>query len=127
VVGLEEEELQYKFLIIKLIHEDGHVARILAAIIQKPLSAEQLSTYCNIPTEQCLRIIRKLKDNGLIRVTKKAASQNDPDKSDFLYKAKLDQKIIRFENGRFKMVFPAVFRLTNGKKIVVKDMVKSSS
>lgn len=125
MVGLKGAEIQYKFLITRLIHEDKHTARVLAAIIQKPLSVEQISKSCNIPSEKCLRVIRKLKDNGLLSAVKQAAAESEPDNVVFLYKARLNQKIIRFENGRFKVIFPAVFRLTNGKKIVIREITKS--
>jgi hypothetical protein len=108
-----------------LIHKDKNVARILAATLRRPLSAQQISRICEIPPMQCYRTIRKLKEHGLMRVTKKMVVGGGGDSSIFLYKADLDRRFIRFENGRFRVKFPAVFRLANGKEIDFKNFFET--
>lgn len=76
---------------------------------------------------QCYRTIRKLKEYGLMKVTKKMLVDGGSDSSVFLYKAELDRRFIRFENGRFKVKFPAVFHLSNGKEIDFKTFFESYS
>jgi len=109
-----------------LIHEDRNVARILAATMRKPLSARQITKVCDLPPTQCQQTIKKLKEIGLIKVVKKVVVKGRPNSPVFFYKAQLNKKLVRFENGRFHVKVPAVFRLSNGKEIDFKTLMESS-
>lgn len=110
-----------------IIHNDKNAARILAAILRKPLNVQDISSRCQIQPTQCFHTIKKLKDNGLIVVAKKVILDERPNKPVFFYKAKLDPDFFRFENGRFKVIFPSNLRLANGKKIDLKTLLESQS
>lgn len=127
MIDLKGGELHRKIVITRLIHEDKNIARILVATIKRPLSIPQISKRCNIPPGKCLREIKKLKKNGLIKPVKKVVSEKNPKNVIFLYQAQLDRTLIHFENGRFKVEFPKEFFLSNGKKIDIKTFIESSS
>ncbi|UCG67932.1 MAG: helix-turn-helix transcriptional regulator [Thermoplasmata archaeon] len=124
---MNRQEVHRLFKMTMLIHKDKNIARILAATLRKPLSAQQISRICEIPPMQCYRTIRKLKEYGLIKVTKKVLANGRSDSSVFLYKADLDKRFIHFENGRFRVKFPAVFSLSNGKEIDFRTFFESYS
>ena len=121
----DRKELRKIFKMTMLIHKDKNIARILAATMRRPLSPQQISKICDIPPMQCYRTIKKLKQNGLIKVVRKVAVKGKPDKSIFFYKAQLNPEFFYIENGRFKVRFPAVFRLSNGKEVDLKAMFES--
>lgn len=108
-----------------LIHKDRCVARILAATMKKALTAQQICERCSIPPVQCYRTIKTLKENGLMEVVRKVIPENTMDAPVFLYRAQLNQNYVHFENGRFKVKFPAVFRLSNGQEIDLKTFFES--
>ncbi len=122
---LSSRELQYIFKMTKLIHGDRYAARILAATMKRPLNAHQISRVCDIPPAECHSIIQKLRENGLITAAGEISSNEDPNKVDFFYRAKLNQRYVRFENGRFKVTFPAVLFLSNGNEIDLKAFLES--
>jgi hypothetical protein len=125
VKSLDSRELQYIFKMTKLIHRDRSAARVLAAVTKKSLSAQQISKVCDIPLPKCYSIIKKLEEHGFITIAKQLASKEDPDKVDYFYKAQLNPNYVRFENGRFKVTFPAVLSLSNGNEIDLKSFLKS--
>ncbi len=124
---LNRKELDRLLKMMMIIHKDRSVARILAATMRKPLNGQQISKICDIPPVQCFRTIKKLKENGFLKVVKKVRVKGRPDTPVFFYKAQLDQKFFHFENGRFKVKIPAVFRLSNGKEIELKPLFESHS
>lgn len=123
--GPDRKELHKIFKMTKLIHKDRNIARILAATMRRPLSPKQISKICDIPPMECYRTIKKLKQNGLVKVVRKVAVKGKPETSIFFYKAQLNPEFFYIENGRFKVRLPAVFRLSNGKEVDLKTMFES--
>lgn len=125
VKKMNPKELNNLLRLTHMIHKDKNAARILAATLKKPKPVKEIAKICKIPPTKCIRTIKKLKDNGLIRVTKKVASDQKPNKPILFYKAKLDPRFFRFENGRFRVRFPGDIRLASGKKVDLKVLVES--
>lgn len=123
--GPDRKELQKIFKMTMLIHKDRNIARILAATMRRPLSPKQISKICDITPMECYRTIKKLKQNGLVKIVRKVAIKGKPDKSIFFYKAQLNPEFFYIENGRFKVRFPAVFRLSSGKEVDLKAIFES--
>ena len=124
---MEPKELQRLFRLTMLIHKEKYAARILAALMKKSLSAQQICNICSIPPPQCYRAIKKLKENDLIEVVKKVVHENKPDTPVFFYKAQINESFVCIENGRFRVKLPAIFRLSNGREIELKSFFESQS
>ncbi len=112
---------------IVLIHKDKNVAKILAAVLKIPLSAQQIGARCNISVAQCYKTLRKLKENGLIIVASKSVSKENPKHPVFLYKAFLDPQFVCIENGKFKIKLPRILHFSNGKTIDLMTLMKFTS
>lgn len=110
-----------------LIHKEKYAARILAVLMKKSLSAQQICNICSIPPPQCYRTIKKLKENDIIEVVKKMVPEDKPDVPVFFYKAQINESYVFIENGRFRVKLPAVFRLSNGREIDIKSFFESQS
>ena len=113
--------------IIQLIKSEENAIILISATKDEPLSAEEIVSQCKISAIQCHRLLRKLRELGLIRLVK-STSHNETDESAiFLYQAQLSPDLIRYENGRFKLRFPEKLDVPGDELIDVKAYLKSKS
>ena len=121
---LDTQNHQKLYEITKLITREKSAVKLMAAILDEPLSAEEIVEKCGLSAIQCHRILRKLREIGLIKLVKSTQSDGSSEQSTFLYQAEMSPDFIRFEDGRFKMRFPAVLNLPGDEKIDVKVLFK---
>jgi transcription initiation factor IIE alpha subunit len=120
VESLDTQNHKNLYEITKLIKNEKSAVKIIAVIIDEPLSAEDIVEKCGLSAIQCHRLLRKLREIGLIKLVRSAQSEALPEQGTFLYQAQLSPDLIRFENGRFKMRFPSVLNLPGDERIDVK-------
>ena len=80
---------------------DDYSARILAATIYKPMSAQEISTRYGIPIAACYRRIKQLEENGLLECTERRLNQKGKRVS--LYISRLKNAYIFFEKGKMRV------------------------
>jgi hypothetical protein len=111
--------------ISKLFKSEKGALRVLAAALHEPLSAERIVEKSGLSPIQCHRIIRKLREFGLMKLVKSAVSEGISESGSFLYQTQLDDEFITFKNGRFVARFPAILNLPDGRKIHVKTFFEA--
>jgi transcription initiation factor IIE alpha subunit len=112
--------------IIKFIKSEKKALNVLAAVKDEPLSAEQIVEQCSLSAIQCHRLLRKLRELGLIKLVKSTSSEGTIESEVFLYQAQMTPDLIRYENGRFKMMFPEKLNISDDEIIDVKTFLKST-
>jgi transcription initiation factor IIE alpha subunit len=124
-LGIHNDKNLYE--ITKLIKNEKKAVIILAATKDEPLSAEQIVEQCGISAIQCHRLLRKLRELGLVKLVKSTSSDGTSESEIFLYQAELTPDLIRYENGRFKIRFPEKLNISRDEQIDVKAFIKSTS
>ena len=112
--------------ITKLIKGEKKAIIVLAAAKNEPLSAEQIIDQCGISAIQCHRLLRKLRELGLIKLVKSTSTDGTMESDVFLYQAELATGLIRYENGRFKIRFPKKLNVSEDEQIDVKTFLRSA-
>lgn len=110
--------------VIKLLSKEQNAIIILAATKEDPMSAEQIVDECGISAIQCHRLLRKLREIGLIKLVKSATFDGNTESEVFLYQANLMPERFRFENGRFKLRMPEKLEISDDQVIDVKAYFK---
>ncbi len=87
---------------------DNYSARILAATMYQPRSAQEISAKYGIPIAACYRRIKQLEDSGLLECTERRLNQKGKRVS--LYISRLKNAYIFFEAGKIRVKI----QLTNG-------------
>jgi transcription initiation factor IIE alpha subunit len=124
VETLDTEDHKSLYEITKLIKNEKVAIKLIAVILDEPLSAEEIVEKCGLSAIQCHRLLRKLREIGLIKLVKSAQSEGSSEQGAFLYQAQIDPDFIRFENGRFKLRFPAILNLPGDEQVNVKALFK---
>ncbi|UCE72985.1 MAG: winged helix-turn-helix transcriptional regulator [Methanomassiliicoccales archaeon] len=125
VKDLDPKELHNIIEITKLIHAEKSAVKILALTLNEPLSAQQIGERCGLTPIKCHKILRKLREIGLLKVLSNKIPEESSEAATFIYETQLTQGFVRFENGRFKLRIPIVLHLPNGNKIDVKALLGS--
>jgi transcription initiation factor IIE alpha subunit len=115
------------YRITKLIRSERSAVKILAATKDEALSAEEIVEKSGVSAISCHRILRKLRELGLIRLVRSTVSDETTESNIFLYKAQMDPDLIRFENGRFKLRFPENLKVSEDEVVDVRVLFKTPS
>jgi DNA-binding Lrp family transcriptional regulator len=113
--------------LVKLLTKEENAIIILAATREDPLSTEEIIEKCGISPIQCHRLLRKLREIGLIKLVKSATFDGNTESEIFLYQANLKPELFRFENGRFKLRVPEKLEVSGDQVIDVRDYFKSKT
>jgi transcription initiation factor IIE alpha subunit len=124
-VNQKDHERMYK--ITKLLKTEKNAVKLLSVIKDEALTREEIVETSGLSPIQCHRIIRKLRELGLIKLVKSNPSEGSSETGTFLYQAQMDPDFIRYENGRFKLKFPAVLNLPGDEEVEVKTLFVSKS
>jgi transcription initiation factor IIE alpha subunit len=115
------------YRITKLIRSERSAVKILAATKDEALSAEEIVEKSGVSAISCHRVLRKLRELGLIRLVRSTVSDETTESNIFLYKAQMDPDLIRFENGRFKLRFPENLKVSEDEVVDVRALFKTPS
>jgi transcription initiation factor IIE alpha subunit len=115
------------YRITKLIRSERSAVKILAVTRDEALSAEEIVEKSGVSAISCHRILRKLRELGLIRLVRSTVSDETTESNIFLYKAQMDPDLIRFENGRFKLRFPENLKVSEDEVVDVRVLFKTPS
>ena len=80
---------------------DSYSAKILAATMYHPRSAQEISVRYGIPIAACYRRIKQLEDSGLLECTERRLNQKGKRVS--LYISRLKNAYIFFEAGKIRV------------------------
>lgn len=115
------------YKITQLLKTEKNAVKLLLVIKDEALTREEIMEASELSAIQCHRIIRKLRELGLIKLVKSTQTEGSSENGIFLYQAQLNPDFIRYENGRFKLRFPEVLSLPGNEKIEVKTLFESKS
>ena len=113
------------YRITKLVKNEKNAVKILAVTREEALSAEEIVEKSGISAISCHRILRKLREVGLIKLVKSTVSNEGTESNIFLYQAQMDPDLIRFEDGRFKLRFPETLKISDDEVVDVRKLFKS--
>jgi transcription initiation factor IIE alpha subunit len=113
------------YRITKLIRNEKNVIKILAVTKDEALSAEEIVEKSGVSAISCHRILRKLREVGLIKLVRSTVSDETTESNIFLYQAQMDPELIRFENGRFKLRFPEKLKVSDDEVVDVRALFRT--
>ncbi len=115
------------YKITKLVRNERNAIKIIAVTKDEALSAEEIVEKSGVSAISCHRILRKLRELGLIKLVRSKVSDESTETHIFLYQAQMDPDLIRFENGRFVMRFPQNLKVSEDEVLDVRKLFNSSS
>lgn len=124
---MDDKDHNKLYKITQLLKTEKNAVKLLSVIKDEALTREDIVEASGLSPIQCHRIIRKLRELGLIKLVKSAQVEGSSETGTFLYLAQMNPDFIRFENGRFKLRFPAVLSLPGNEEIEVKTLFESKS
>jgi transcription initiation factor IIE alpha subunit len=127
VEPLDNKDHNRLYKITQLLKTEKNAVKLLSVIKDEALTREDIVTKSGLSPIQCHRIMRKLRELGLIKLVKSAQAEGSSEPGTFLYQAQLNPDFIRFENGRFKLRFPEVLSLPGNEEIEVRTLFEDES